>query len=102
MQQLPSYAIPIFGTFSFASILGLIVLLLKFREDTSKAFVELVMKSDRFQTLLGTLLTKESAEKVYVSKETYRDHHARLKHLEASCQNCTPLKETKGLRREEL
>lgn len=101
-QSLPAYALPLFGTFSVASILGLIVLLLKFREDASKALVDLVMKSDKFLGLMDTFLTKKGAEGIYVPKETYREHHARLKHLEASCAHCNPLKETKGIRREEL
>ena len=98
-NALPAYALPLFGTFSVASVLGLIVLLLKFREDASKALVELVMKSDKFQ---AAVLTKETAKDSYVSKETYREHYTRLKHLEASCTQCKPLQETKAIRREEL
>lgn len=101
-NTLPAYALPLFGTFSVASILGLIVLLLKFREDASKALVDLVMKSDKFMALVDTLLTKKGAEGIYVPKETYREHHARLRHLESTCPHCSPLKETKGIRREDV
>ena len=108
-NALPAYALPLFGTFSVASVLGLIVLLLKFREDASKALVDLVMKSDKFLALVETLQTKKEAEATakatkdsYVPKETYREHYTRLKHMEASCVNCKPLQETKAIRREEL
>lgn len=101
-NTLPAYALPLFGTFSVASILGLAVLLLKLREDGSKALVDMLMKSDKFLDLMAKYLTKEIAKDSYVSKETYREHHARLKHMEAACVNCNPLKETKAIRREEL
>ena len=101
-NALPAYALPLFGTFSVASVLGLIVLLLKFREDASKALVDLVMKSDKFLELMAKYLTKEIAKDTYVSKEKYRAPYARLKHLEASCTMCHPLKDTKSIRRQEL
>ena len=101
-NALPTYALPLFGTFSVASVLGLIVLLLKFREDASKALVDLVMKSDKFMDLMAKYLTKEIAKDAYVPKETYREHYTRLKHLEASCTQCKPLQDTKAIRREEL
>ena len=101
-NTLPAYALPLFGTFSVASILGLVVLLLKLREDGSKALVDLVMKSDKFLALSETLLTKGTAKDTYVSKDTYQEHHARLRNMETNCPHCNPLKETKGLRRESL
>lgn len=101
-NTLPTYALPLFGTFSVASILGLVVLLLKLREDGSKALVDLVMKSDKFLALTETLLSKKAAEASYVPKETYQEHHARLRNMESTCPHCTPLKETKGLRRESI
>lgn len=101
-QTLPPYALPLFGTFSVASILGLVVLLLKFREDVSKALVDLLMKSDKFLEYMAKYLTIQAAKDGYVAKESYRDHYSRLKHLEASCPHCNPLKETKGIRRDDL
>ena len=92
-QTLPAYALPLFGTFSVASILGLVVLLLKFREDASKALVDIVMKSDKFQVLTGTFLTKEAARDTYVLRETYLESCSRLKYLEASCPQCPALKD---------
>ena len=91
-QTLPAYALPLFGTFSVASILGLVVLLLKFREDASKALVDVVMKSDKFQVLTGTFLTKEAARDLYVLRELYMESYSRLKYLEASCPQCPALK----------
>ncbi len=101
-NALPTYALPLFGTFSVASVLGLIVLLLKFREDVSKAIVDMLMKSDKFLDLMAKYLTKEIADNTYISKEKYREHYTRLKHLEASCTMCRPLKDTKAIRREDL
>ena len=92
-QTLPAYALPLFGTFSVASILGLVVLLLKFREDASKALVDIVMKSDKFQVLTGTFLTKEAARDIYVLREIYLESCSRLKYLEASCPQCPALKD---------
>lgn len=105
MQTLPPYAFPLFGTFSVASILALVIAALKFRADVTKALAETVMKSDAFIALLLTLATEkalEAALKAYMTKEAFRDYHGRLKHLEASCPNCHPLKETKGVRREDV
>lgn len=92
-QTLPAYALPLFGTFSVASILGLVVLLLKFREDASKALVDVVMKSDKFQVLTGTFLTKEAARDLYVLRELYMESYSHLKYLEASCPQCPALKD---------
>lgn len=96
----PGY-LPIFGTVSVASVLALVVLAMKFLQDAKKAIAENVRKDDDFAKYLKDredALLKSISEK-YVAKDTYEDHHARLRNLESSCPNCHPLKDTKAIRR---
>lgn len=51
------------------------------------------MKSDKFQVLTGTFLTKEAARDLYVPRELYIESYSHLKHLEASCPQCPALKD---------
>lgn len=103
MQQLPDYALPIFGTTSVASILGLLYTISKLREELTR-FRDAVTESRAYTEDQEKRDAKRERvlESKYVAKDVYQDHAARLRHLESSCPNCTPLKETKATRREDV
>jgi predicted solute-binding protein len=90
MDTAPSYALPLFGTFSLVSFLGLIVLVLKLKDDLTRSVKDTVLNSPEFAAKLDAHATKlkESLVHVYVTQTEYRNHYARLKHLETVCKEC--------------
>jgi hypothetical protein len=96
----PGY-LPIFGTVSVASVIGLAVLVMRLFADVKKATAEGVRKDDDFVRFLESRETAlmKVIEREYVPRSEYTEHYARLKHMEASCPSCHPLKDTKAVRR---
>lgn len=101
---LPPNAIPIFGTVSVFSAISLYLLIRALGDRTKKDIVATTRNSEEYRADLAKTKADavKEAKEACVPRDAFERLHTRFTHMEATCQRCTPLKESSAFPRAEL